>query len=187
MENNMMMQIMQMMMQQNQLMTQMMMQQMQQGQTSTPEQVMPVSVPVSSGGAPSEEVNALKAELEKLKSELEATRNELKTTKSELQAAVADRKHFSEQHQAATTELNDLKKTVGRVEAYLGKTVEEIAAQGEELSGDDYYEMHKAEWQREGRTNMYMHDKVKEFKDVFKKDDEPFGKSTLWDVEMIDY
>ena len=187
MDNNMMMQMMQMMMQQNQLMTQMMMQQMQQGQFSTPEQVMPVSVPVSSGGAPSEEINALKAEIEKLKAENEAMRNELKTTKSELQTAVANSKHLSEQHKAATTELNDLKKTVGRAEAYLGKTVEEVAAQGEELSGDDYYEEHKADWNREGLTNMEKHDRVKEFKDAFTDENEPFGKSTLWDDNMVDF
>ena len=185
--NNMMMQMMQMMQMQNQLMTQMMMQQMQAGQYSTPEQVMPVSIPVDSGGAPSEEINALKAEIEKLKAELEATRNELKTTKNELQTAVANSKQVSAQHKAATTELNEIKKTVGRAEAYLGKTIDEIAAQGEELSGDDYYEEHKAEWNREGLTNMEKHDRVKEFKDAYIDGEEPFGKSTLWDDNMVDF
>ena len=80
-----------------------------------------------------------------------------------------------------------MKKEVGKAEAYLGKTIEEIAEQGEELSGDDYYEEHKAEWNKAGLTNMEKHDKVKEFKDVYKKDDEPFGKSTLWDDDMRDF
>ena len=81
----------------------------------------------------------------------------------------------------------DQKALVKLAEAYLGKTIEEIAEQGEELSGDDYYEEHKAEWNKAGLTNMEKHDKVKEFKDVYKKDDEPFGKSTLWDDDMRDF
>ena len=190
MDNNVMMQMMQMMMQQNQLMTQFMMSQMTQGQ---PAQIPTTETPTVYENDTSE-IAALKAELNKIKADLAAAQSKIKELTVDLaaekQTHEATKKALSyerETNRASLKEFSDLKKTVGKAEAYLGKTIEEVAEQGEELSGDDYYEEHKAEWNRQGLTNMEKHDKVKEFKDAFTDEDEPFGKSTLWDDNMVNF
>lgn len=186
----MMMQMMQMMMQQNQLMTQFMMQQMQSGQTMAEIKPIETKVDMVSNSKPTD----VSAELAELKSQLAAAQAKIKELTLDLaaekQTHEATKKALSYAHENNREELKEfagLKKIVGKAEAYLGKTIEEIAAQGEELSGDDYYEEHKAEWNREGLTNMEKHDKVKEFKDAFVDEGEPFGKSTLWDDNMANF
>lgn len=191
MDNNMMMQMMQMMMQNQTMMNQMMMQMMApKAQAMAEAKPVETKADIVSEGQP----NDIKAELAELKSQLAAAQAKIKELTLDLaaekqthEATKEALKYAYETNREDLKELANLKKTVGRAEAYLGKTVEEVAAQGEELSGDDYYEEHKEEWNRANLTNMEKHDKVKEFKDAFKDEEEPFGKSTLWDDNMVDF
>ena len=162
MDNNMMQMMMQMMMQNQQMMNMMMAQAMQQGtQTQTPMMSTVAQSNETMSAQPSDTINAQIADLQRQIAEL---KNELKATKSQL----ATEKQANE---TAKAEHMRLKSTVSKAEAYLGETIEDIAAKGENLSGDDYYDEKKEEWNEKGLDNKEMHNKIKEFKDTFKKED----------------
>ena len=117
----------------------------------------------------------VQGQLKAMQSEIESLKSQLAAAKSELATAQADKHQFSEKHFMALQELNTLKRTVGKAEAYLGQTIEEVAAQGENLSGDDYYDEKKEEWDKTGVPNKERYEKVKAFKDVYKTEEDPWG------------
>lgn len=176
MNNDMMMQMMQMMMQNQTMMNQMMMQMMApQAQTMAEAKPVETKVDIVSNG---ESAN-VKAELAELKSQLAAAQAKIKELTVDLaaekqthEATKKALKYAYETNRKELKEFADLKKTVGKAEIYLGETIEEVAANVEELSGDDYYELHKKEWDEQGLNNMEKHQKVTEYKDLFKKDDD---------------
>lgn len=179
MNNEIMMQMMQMMMQNQTMMSQMMMQMMApQAQTMVEAKPVESKVDIISNG---ESAN-VKAELAELKSQLAAAQAKIKeltidlaAERQTLEATKKALNYSNEYNRKELKEFADLKKTVRRAETYLGETIEEVAANVEELSGDDYYEEHKKEWNEQGLNNMEKHQKVKEYKDLFKdeNDDEP--------------
>lgn len=176
MNNDMMMQMMQMMMQNQTMMNQMMAQMMApKAQTMAEAKPVETKVDIVSEGQP----NDIKAELAELKSQLAAAQAKIKELTVDLaaerqthEATKEALKHAYEYNRKELKELANLKKTVGKAEIYLGETIEEVAANVEELSGDDYYEEHKKEWNEEGLTNQEKHDRIKAYKDLFKDDDD---------------
>ena len=169
MDNNMMQMMMQMMMQNQQMMNMMMAQAMQQSTpTQTPMMATVAQNNETASAQPSETMNAQIADLQRQIADLQ---NQLAATTKELQQVREEKRSFSEKHFMAVQELNALRSTVSKAEAYLGETVEDIAAKGENLSGDDYYDEKKEEWNEKGLDNKEMHNKIKEFKDTFKKED----------------
>lgn len=157
MDNNMMQQMMQMMMQNQMMMQQMMMMQMNPQQNAITEQQMQVN----SGG----DVGAYLAEIERLKSELQAAQQQIESMQQELASKEA-------QLQSAQSELQTLKENVGKVEAFEGKKIEDLAQRGDDLSGDDYYEEKKREWNEEGLTPKEKHDRIKEYRDFFDEEEQ---------------
>ncbi len=169
MDNNQLMNMMmQMMMQNNQMMSMMMAQMMPQQNAQIAANTTSPTINFESNGTTNEmdsQIQALYAQIEALKSELATTKQELATAKSQLSGV-----------QAANKELNALKSTITKAEAYLGQSIEDIAAQGENLSGDDYYDEKKKEWDKEGISNKEKHERIKSFKDVYKTEEEdPWG------------
>ena len=170
--DNMMQMMMQMMMQQNQMMTMLMTQMSQQQTSPLPTPTETPTVTFESQGISQDVQGQLKA----MQSEIESLKSQLAAAKSELATAQADKRQFSEKHFMALQELNTLKRTVGRAEAYLGKKIEDVADLNEELGGDDFYDEHKEEWDKEGISNQEKHSRVKAYKDLFTDgEDEGFG------------
>lgn len=169
MDNNMMQMMMQMMMQNQQMMNMLMAQAMQQNTTE--------ATPVMSTIAQSNEsmsaqpTTSMNEQIARLQQQVESLKSQLEETKQALETERQERRSFSEKHLMATQSLNALKSTVSKAEAYLGETIEEIAAKGENLAGDDYYEEKKEEWSEKSLSGKEMHEKVKAFKDAFNKED----------------
>ena len=160
MDNNQLMNMMvQMLMQNNQLMSMMMAQMMPQQTGSQTGPSLDTSVPV----APTIQVQAQGINLD-LQAQIADLQNQVKQLQSQLAAAEKEKQ-----------ELKALKSTVSKAEAYLGQTVEEVAAQGENLSGDDYYDEKKKEWDKEGISNKEKYQRTKAFKDAYKVDNDPWG------------
>lgn len=156
MDNSMMQMMMQMMMNQNQMMT-MMMQQM--AQTNTPQVPIPTETPPTvtfeQQGITQDiqgQLKSMAAEIESLKAQLAEAKE--KATNEAQRANVAER------------ELGMLKTDIKVVEKFYGKTLFEMAADAETVSGDDYYGDHKQEWDEQGLTNEQKHEKIKEFRDA---------------------
>ena len=178
MDNNMMMQMMQMMMQQQQMMSQMLMAQMQPA--STIEQAKPIETKIDlvSNGENQDllaQIEALKAELAATKAELEAVKIDLAAGQQTLEATQKALDYNRESTSQQLNEFGSLKKTVKQAEAFLGQTIEELAAQGAALGGDDYYEDKKKEWNEEGLSNQEKHERVKAYRELFKEDDDLFS------------
>lgn len=167
MDNNDMMQLMMQMMQnQNQLLTMMMQQQIQNPsqQTVAAAPIQSIEVNSSSNSEMQQQINTMRAEIEQLKNQL-AEAQQIAKQKTQETASLK-------------LELSGLKNTIGKAEAYLGQTIEEVAETAENLSGDDYYEEKKAEWDEKGLTNQEKHEKIKEFRHSFvqEKEDDIFGE-----------
>lgn len=165
MDNNLMQMMMQMMMQNQQMMNMMMAQAMQQN----PSQATPMMETVAQNNEtmsaqPSDSMNTQIADLQR---QIESLKSQLEETKQALETERQDKKSFSEKHFMAVQELNTLKSTVSKAEAYLGQKIEDVAARGEVLSGDDYYDEKKEEWDEKGLTNQEKHDMVKKFRAAF--------------------
>lgn len=180
MDNSIMLQWMQMMMQQNQMMTQLMMTQL-----SNPNGVQPVpeapSLEIStttSSNVPenqsinNSEVAALQAQVAALQAQVKQLQSDLAAAQHTADVKIQEAKMTRETSKELGTELRNLKKTVRKAEEYLGKSIDELAENVQELGGDDYYEEHKKEWNDEGLTGKEKHDKVKSYRDLFKDDNE---------------
>lgn len=98
------------------------------------------------------QLKSMAAEIESLKAQLAEAKE--KATNEAQRANVAER------------ELGMLKTDIKVVEKFYGKTLFEMAADAETVSGDDYYGDHKQEWDEQGLTNEQKHEKVKEFRDA---------------------
>lgn len=98
------------------------------------------------------QLKSMAAEIESLKAQLAEAKE--KATNEAQRANVAER------------ELGMLKIDIKVVEKFYGKTLFEMAADAETVSGDDYYGDHKQEWDEQGLTNEQKHEKVKEFRDA---------------------
>lgn len=180
MDNSMMQMMMQMMMQQNQMMTMLMTQMTQANASPLPTPTETPTVTFESQGISQDVQGQLKA----MQSEIESLKSQLAAAKSELATAQADKRQFSEKHFMALQELNTLKKTVGKAEAYLGKKIEDVADLNEELGGNDFYEEHRKEWDKEGLTGQEKHDRVKAYKDLFtdgEDEEQGFGGTKMTD------
>lgn len=179
--DNMMQMMMQMMMQQNQMMSMLMTQMVQTNASpSLPTTTETPSVTFQEQGITVDVQNQIKS----MQSEIESLKSQLAATKSELEVAQADKREFSEKHLMAVQELNALKKTVGKAEAYLGKKIEDVADLGDELGGDDFYEEHRKEWDKEGLSGQEKHDRVKAYKDLFtdgEDEEQGFGGTKMTD------
>jgi len=121
----------------------------------------------------------IKAELAELKSQLAAAQAKIKELTLDLaaerQTHEATKKALSyerETNRASLKEFANLKKQVGKAESYLGQSIEEVAANAQELSGDDYYEMHKAEWEALKLTNKEKQERIRAYKALFKDNEE---------------
>lgn len=183
MNNDIMMQMMQMMMQNQSMMSQMMMQMMApQAQTMAEAKPIETKVDMVSSSKPTD----VSAELAELKSQLAAAQAKIKELTVDLaaerQTHEATKKALSYERETNRAELKkfaDLKKTVKRAETYLGQSIEEVA-ENISLSGDDYYEEHKAEWNEQGLTNQEKQEKVKEYRDMFTdKEEDDKGLTTF--------
>lgn len=153
--DNMMQMMMQMMMQQNQMMTMLMQQMSMQSQPSSPTSSASPTVTFESQGETQNvdaQIAAMKLEIENLKSQLAEAKEQI--TNEAQRANKAER------------ELGMLKMDVRVVEKFYGKTLFEMAADAETVSGDDYYGDHKEEWDEQGLSNEEKHQKVKEFRDA---------------------
>lgn len=159
MDNNQMLNMMmQMLMNQNQMMSMMLGQMNQPQPTTTP------TISFETQGV----TNDINSQLEALRSEIQSLKTELAAAKQTGEAYKKSYEHLQKTYSDELSGFSQLKKTVSRAEAYLGQSIEDVAAQGENLSGDDYYDEKKKEWDKEGLTNKEKHNKVKEFRDVFK-------------------
>lgn len=172
MDNNQLMNMMmQMMMQNNQLMNMMMAQMMPQQNAQIATDATSPTINFESNGTTNEidsQIAALKAEIESLKLELAAAK----------QTGEAYKKSYENLQKTYSDELSgfsSLKKTVSKAEAYLGQSIEDVAAQGENLSGDDYYDQKKKEWDEEGISNKEKHNRITNFKDAYKTEEDPWG------------
>lgn len=156
MDNSMMQMMMQMMMNQNQMMT-MMMQQM--AQTNTPQ----VAIPTETSPTVTFEQQGITQDIQ---GQLKSMAAEIESLKAQLAEAKAKATDEAQRANKAERELGMLKTDVKVVEKFYGKTLFEMAADAETVSGDDYYGDHKQEWDEQGLTNEQKHEKVKEFRDA---------------------
>lgn len=173
--NDMMMQMMQMMQMQNQMMTQFMMSQMKQGQSV---QVPATETPTITNND-SSDITALRDELNRLKAELEETKLDLAAERQTHEATKKALEYEKESNQKNLKEFSELRKLVAKAETYLGDSIESVAAKATELSGDDYYEEKKKEWNDKGLTNKEKHEKVKAYRDIFNEDEDSNGMITF--------
>lgn len=161
MDNNQMQQLMMQMMMQNNQMMSMLMAQMMPGQmpntTATP------SITFESQGIP----NDVSAQIQALKDEIASLKTELAAAKQTGEAYKKSYENLQASTQADIGKLTDLQSIVKKAEAYLGQSIEDIAATAEQLGGDDYYEDKKEEWNKEGISNQEKHERVKKFRDTF--------------------
>lgn len=165
MDNNLMQMMMQMMMQNQQMMNLLMAQAMQQDTSSqTP---MMETVAQNNEAMSAQPINSMNEQVADLQRQIESLKSQLEETKQQLETERQERRSFSEKHFMAVQELNALKNTVSKAEAYLGQKIEDVAAHGEVLSGDDYYDEKKEEWDDKGLSNQEKHDMVKKFKSAF--------------------
>jgi hypothetical protein len=91
---------------------------------------------------------------------------EIESLKAQLAEAKEKATNEAQRANNAERELGMLKTDVRVVEKFYGKTLFEMAADAETVSGDDYYGDHKQEWDEQGLTNEQKHEKVKEFRDA---------------------
>ena len=91
--------------------------------------------------------NDINSQLEALRSEIASLKTELAAAKQTGEAYKKSYENLQKSHTVTLSELSTLKKTATKAEAYLGESLESIAAKGEELSGDDYYDDKKKEWE----------------------------------------
>lgn len=167
--------MMQMMQAQNQMMT-MLLSQVSQTNSLTPPQpqsmaeAKPVETKIDliTNG----EIENLKAQVAQLQQQLKSTQTELAGTKQTLEAYKQSYQNATQASSSSGAELSALKKTVGKAEQVLGRSIDDIAKELTELSGDDYYEEQKKEWQEEGLSGKEMHDKVTAYRDLFKDEDD---------------
>lgn len=172
MDNNQMLNLMmQMMMQNNQLMS-MMMQQMVSPQTGS--QTGPSLDTSAPAANPVIQFQAQGVNVD-LQAQINDLQNQVKQLQSQLAAAEREKNEINQKHSSVAQELKALKSTVSKAEAYLGQTVEDVAAQGENLSGDDYYDKKKEEWDKEGVSNKERYQRTKAFKDAYKVEEDPWG------------
>ena len=172
MDNNQLMNMMmQMMMQNNQLMNMMMAQMMPQQNAQITADATSPTINFESNGT----TNEIESQLAALKAEIENLKTELAAAKQTGEAYKKSYEHLQKTYSDELSGFNSLKQSVKKAEAYLGQSIEDVAAQGENLSGDDYYDEKKKEWEKEGVSNKEMYNKVKNFKDVYKTEEDPWG------------
>lgn len=99
-------------------------------------------------------------------SQLAAMRSEIESLKAQLAEAKERATNEAQRANVAERELGMLKTDIRVVEKFYGKTLFEMAADVEPVSGDDYYGDNKQEWDEQGLTNQQKHEKVKEFRDA---------------------
>ena len=101
-----------------------------------------------------------------IQGQLKSMAAEIESLKAQLAEAKAKATDEAQRANKAERELGMLKTDVKVVEKFYGKTLFEMAADAETVSGDDYYGDHKQEWDEQGLTNEQKHEKVKEFRDA---------------------
>lgn len=164
MDNNQLMNMMmQMMMQNNQMMSMMMAQMMPQQVAQIPAEATSPTVTFESQGV----TNDLSAEIQALKDEIASLKSELAAEKQTREAYQKSYQDLQKTYKEDLSGFNALQRNVRKAEAYLGQSIEDVAAQGEGLSGDDYYDEKKKEWENDGLTNKEKYEKVKGFRDAF--------------------
>lgn len=161
MNEQIMQQMMQMMMQNQQMMMQMMMMMQNPQQNAITEK----QIQVNSNSNGNENEQQYLDEIASLKAKLEAAQNQIDQLQQEVQS-----KETQIQQQKA--EIQTLKEGISKVEAFEGKSFEELTKRADNLSGDDYYELKKAEWNAQGLTGREKHDKISEYRDYFNEEEE---------------
>lgn len=101
-----------------------------------------------------------------IQGQLKSMAAEIESLKAQLAEAKTKATNEAQRANKAERELGMLKTDVKVVEKFYGKTLFEMAADAETVSGDDYYGDHKQEWDEQGLTNEQKHEKVKEFRDA---------------------
>lgn len=166
MDNNQMLNMMmQMLMNQNQMMSMML------GQMNQPQPITTPTISFETQGV----TNDINSQLEALRSEIQSLKTELAAAKQTGEAYKKSYEHLQKTYSDELSGFSQLKKTVSKAEAYLGQSIEDVAAQGENLSGDDYYDKKKEEWDKEGVPNKERYERTKAFKDAYKTEEDPWG------------
>ncbi len=75
---------------------------------------------------------------------------EIESLKAQLAEAKEKATNEAQRANVAERELGMLKTDIKVVEKFYGKTLFEMAADAETVSGDDYYGDHKQEWDEQG-------------------------------------
>ena len=105
------------------------------------------------------------ANLKELQAQLDAANKEIERLKEQLAAAQKSLQISQEKEQKAQEELAELKSNISTIEAYTGESFQEQLETAMNTTGQEYYEIHKDEWYREGYTRREMHDAVADFVD----------------------
>ena len=117
-----------------------------------------------------EEVGSLRQQIAELIKQLQAKDLEI----ANLRQATENARHEAEEREGQIktmrAELVQLKSDIASVEAYEGKSWEEYVSGIEQMSGQDYYEEKRQEWEDEGLTPQEKRERVSEFKETTKRD-----------------
>lgn len=172
--NEQMAQMMMQMMLNNQQMTQMMFQLMTQPQPNpvqeTQSQIAATPTPQMMAQTGAAAVNVIangQGEMADLKNQIEALKQQLADAKSQLEAANARASSAEAQAAQIQAQYDQLLKDVGIVEVSQGRSLQEIVEESQLMTGDDYYDRNREEYQN--MNGQEAHELIKDKMDI--KDD----------------